>query len=91
MVVAPTGFISDHLEVLWDLDNEAAETAAALGLDYARAGTAGTHPAFVNSLVDLVAEKVEASNRSRWGPRHLRLGMPGRLLSSSGSATGLSS
>ncbi|HEX2903187.1 MAG TPA: ferrochelatase [Jatrophihabitans sp.] len=58
VVVAPTGFISDHLEVLWDLDNEAAETAAELGLDFARAATAGTHPAFVGGLVDLVEEKV---------------------------------
>ena len=58
VVVAPTGFVSDHLEVLWDLDNEAAETAAELGLEYARAATAGTHPAFVSSLADLVAEKV---------------------------------
>lgn len=58
VVVAPSGFISDHLEVLWDLDNEAAETAAELGLEFARAATAGTHPAFVSGLVDLVAEKV---------------------------------
>lgn len=58
VVVAPTGFVSDHLEVLWDLDNEAAETAADLGLDFARAATAGTHPAFVAALVDLVEEKV---------------------------------
>ena len=42
-----SGFISDHLEVIWDLDNEAKETAAELGLAFARAGTAGTHPAFV--------------------------------------------
>ena len=45
VVVAPTGFVSDHLEVLWDLDNEAAETAAEVGITLVRAGTAGTHPA----------------------------------------------
>jgi ferrochelatase len=58
VVVAPTGFVSDHLEVLWDLDNEARETAAELGLDFARAATAGTHPAFVSGLADLVDEQL---------------------------------
>ena len=58
VLVAPTGFVSDHLEVLWDLDNEAAATAAELGLDFVRAGTAGTHPAFVAGLADLVAEQL---------------------------------
>ncbi|GHE07788.1 ferrochelatase [Klenkia taihuensis] len=57
VVVFPVGFISDHLEVIWDLDNEAKETAEELGLAFARAGTAGTHPAFVRSLVDLLAER----------------------------------
>jgi ferrochelatase len=58
VVVAPTGFVSDHLEVKWDLDEEARATAAELGLAYVRAGTAGTHPAFVSGLVDLVAEQL---------------------------------
>ena len=46
VVVRPTGFVSDHLEVLWDLDNEARDTAAELGLRFARAATAG-HPSRV--------------------------------------------
>src|SRR3954466_7458363 len=50
VVVFPVGFISDHLEVVWDLDNEAKETAAELGLGFVRAGTAGTHPAFVGMV-----------------------------------------
>ena len=58
VVVAPTGFVSDHLEVLWDLDNEARATAAQLGLEFARAGTAGTDPAFVAGLADLVEERL---------------------------------
>jgi ferrochelatase len=58
VVVAPTGFVSDHLEVLWDLDNEARVTAAALGLEFVRAGTAGTDPAFVAGLADLVEEQL---------------------------------
>jgi ferrochelatase len=57
VVLLPVGFVSDHLEVLWDLDNEAAETAAQLGLASARAATAGTHPAFVAALAELVAER----------------------------------
>src|ERR1700710_545637 len=47
VVVFPVGFVSAHLEVIWDLDNEARETAAELGLVFARAGTAGTDAAFV--------------------------------------------
>jgi protoporphyrin/coproporphyrin ferrochelatase len=57
VVVFPVGFISDHLEVIWDLDNEAKETAAELGLTFARAGTAGTHPAFVASIRELLEER----------------------------------
>ncbi|MEJ3745384.1 ferrochelatase [Actinomycetes bacterium KLBMP 9797] len=58
VVVSPIGFVSDHLEVIWDLDNEAAGTAKRLGLDYARAGTPGTDPRFVAMVRDLVAERV---------------------------------
>ncbi|MDP9241098.1 MAG: ferrochelatase, partial [Actinomycetota bacterium] len=47
VVVSPIGFVSDHLEVLWDLDTEAAATAARLGLGFARATTAGADPRFV--------------------------------------------
>jgi len=57
VVVVPVGFISDHLEVIWDLDNEARQTAAELGLAFARAGTAGTHPAFVAAIRALVEER----------------------------------
>jgi ferrochelatase len=57
VVVFPVGFISDHLEVIWDLDNEAKETAAELGLAFARAATAGTHPAFVTSIRYLLQER----------------------------------
>ncbi|MDO5065481.1 MAG: ferrochelatase, partial [Actinomyces bowdenii] len=61
VVVAPIGFVSDHMEVLFDLDTEARETAEALGMPYARAATAGTHPAFVSSLVDVLAERAAAA------------------------------
>jgi ferrochelatase len=57
VVLFPIGFVSDHLEVIWDLDNEAEQTAAELGLAFARAGTAGTHPAFVAMVRELVEER----------------------------------
>ena len=57
VVLFPIGFISDHLEVRWDLDNEAQETAREVGLAFARAGTAGTHPAFVESIRMLLEER----------------------------------
>ena len=58
VVVTPIGFASDHMEVKWDLDNEAATTAAGLGLDYVRAATVGADPRFVTALVDMVAERL---------------------------------
>jgi ferrochelatase len=54
VVVAPIGFVCDHLEVLYDLDVEARATATGLGLGFVRAGTANDHPAFVAMLVDVV-------------------------------------
>ena len=44
VVIAPVGFLSDHIEVLWDLDNEAREACEELGIPIARAATVGTHP-----------------------------------------------
>jgi protoporphyrin/coproporphyrin ferrochelatase len=57
VVAVPIGFISDHMEVIYDLDTEAAQTAAELGLPFVRAATAGTDPAFVSGLVDLLVER----------------------------------
>ncbi|MEP7193350.1 MAG: ferrochelatase [Actinomycetota bacterium] len=57
VVVAPIGFVSDHMEVRFDLDTEAAETAAAEGLEMVRVPTVGTDPEFVSGLVDLVLER----------------------------------
>jgi ferrochelatase len=67
VVVSPIGFVSDHLEVLWDLDNEARETAADLGLGYARAATPGTDPRFVAMISDLVAERLDGRPPRRLG------------------------
>ena len=57
VVVAPIGFVSDHMEVRFDLDTEAAQTAAAEGLDMVRVPTVGTDLEFVSGLVDLVLER----------------------------------
>ncbi|MGW0035556.1 ferrochelatase [Gordonia sp. NPDC003376] len=56
VIVFPVGFVSDHVEVVWDLDNEAAELAARLGIDYVRAETVGTDPQFISMIADLVDE-----------------------------------
>jgi ferrochelatase len=67
VLVSPIGFVSDHLEVLWDLDNEALETARKLGLGYARAGTPGTDPRFVAMVRELVLERTADAGRERLG------------------------
>jgi ferrochelatase len=64
VVVCPTGFVSDHMEVVWDLDTEARHTAAELGLDFARAPTAGTHPTFVAMIRELVQEEIAGAPRA---------------------------
>jgi len=53
-VLVPVGFVVDHVEVLYDLDVEAAATARATGLGFARAGTVNDHPLFIRLLADLV-------------------------------------
>lgn len=65
VVVSPIGFICDHLEVLWDLDNEAVETAQRLGLDFARATTPGADPRFTAMVAELVAERLRPGEVTR--------------------------
>jgi ferrochelatase len=57
VVVSPIGFVSDHMEVVYDLDTEALETAHRLGLPYVRAASPGTEPRFVAGLADLLLER----------------------------------
>ncbi|MDF2143593.1 ferrochelatase [Knoellia sp. p5-6-4] len=57
VVLAPIGFVSDHMEVIYDLDTEAAETAERLGLRMVRVPTVGTDAEFVSGLVDLLLER----------------------------------
>jgi protoporphyrin/coproporphyrin ferrochelatase len=56
VLVAPVGFVSDHLEILWDLDVEARERAAELGLEWARTESLNDEPAFIQALAGLVQE-----------------------------------
>jgi protoporphyrin/coproporphyrin ferrochelatase len=58
-VVAPIGFVSDHMEVVYDLDVEARKVANEIGMKMVRAKTAGTHPAFVKMIRELMLERVE--------------------------------
>lgn len=68
VVVAPIGFVSDHMEVKFDLDTQAAEAARSLGMTMIRAETVGTHPQFVAALVDLVEEHVLGAEPRAVGP-----------------------
>ena len=61
VVVVPIGFVSDHIEVLYDLDVEARQAADALGLRMIRAGTLGTHPRFVRMIRELVVERMSGA------------------------------
>lgn len=71
VVLVPIGFVSDHLEVRWDLDAEAAARAHELGLRLTRAATVGAHPGFVAMIRDLVLERTGDAPRlslGRGGP-----------------------
>ncbi len=74
VVVVPVGFVSNHLEVRFDLDVEAAEAAAAMGMNLVRAQTVGTHPSYIRMIRDLIVERMTPSpDRAalgEWGPSH---------------------
>lgn len=65
LIVQPVGFLSDHMEVMYDLDEEALTKSKVLGLTMVRAGTAGTHPQFVAMLRELIQERVESRPERR--------------------------
>ena len=72
VVLSPIGFVSDHIEVLYDLDIEAADVARGLGLPLARASAVNDHPRFIRALADAVSETTE-----RYAPgRPLQIGVP---------------
>jgi protoporphyrin/coproporphyrin ferrochelatase len=59
VAVVPIGFISDHMEVLYDLDTEARETCRELGVEMVRVATAGTHPTFIAMIAEMVHERIK--------------------------------
>ncbi len=83
VVVAPIGFLSDHMEVLYDLDVEASALARELGLHFVRAGTVGTHPLVIRMLRELIEERLAAAEPAVCaldccpGPGALRAQRPG--------------
>jgi ferrochelatase len=62
IVIVPIGFVSDHIEIVFDLDTQARERCLELGLTYQRARTAGTHPRFVSMIRELIVERMTASH-----------------------------
>jgi ferrochelatase len=65
LVVAPIGFVSDHLEVVWDLDHEVRQRAATFGMDFARAATPGTDPRLAEMVVELITEHLRGAAARR--------------------------
>lgn len=65
VILVPLGFVSDHMEVIHDLDEEAAGAAAGLGMRLLRSPTVGTHPAFVDMIVELIRERLEPATPRR--------------------------
>jgi ferrochelatase len=62
VVIAPIGFVSDHMEILFDLDTQARELCAELGLQMVRAETVGTHPRFIRMIRELICERMDETN-----------------------------
>lgn len=74
VVMVPIGFISDHMEVLFDLDTEAMDVAAEIGMNLVRAATVGTHPDFISMIRELIIERMTETPQRRAlgerGPNH---------------------
>jgi ferrochelatase len=64
VLAAPVGFVSDHLEILWDLDVEAREKAAELGLGFSRIDSLNDDAAFIAALADLVRQTLEVRSKA---------------------------
>jgi ferrochelatase len=67
IVVMPIGFLSDHMEVIYDLDTEAAALCRELGINMVRASTVGVHPAFVSMIRELILERACGHERRAIG------------------------
>jgi ferrochelatase len=72
-VIVPVGFISDHMEVVYDLDTEVRDVCGDLGVQMVRAATVGTHPRFVRMIRELIEERTSDAPRmalGTLGPNH---------------------
>ncbi len=65
VVIVPVGFLSDHVEVLFDLDVEARREADSLGINMVRAKTVGTHPAMIAMIRELILERIDSAQPPR--------------------------
>ena len=63
VIVVPIGFVSDHVEVIWDLDEEAKKIARDVGLRFARVTTPGVDREFVTGIVELIEERLQLTGR----------------------------
>jgi len=74
VIIAPIGFISDHMEVIYDLDTEAQQLSATLNLNVIRAATVGAHPRFVRMIRELIEERLSPEpvrlHLGELGPSH---------------------
>ncbi len=74
VVISPIGFLSDHMEVLYDLDVEARQKCDELGLSMQRAGSAGSHPKFIGMIRELIEERIgrrsEKRSTGEYGANH---------------------
>ena len=75
VVVAPIGFVSDHMEIVYDLDFEAQNLARELDVKMVRAATAGTHPSFVKMIRELMLERIDNAPARFLGSHGARNGM----------------
>ena len=73
VVIMPIGFISDHMEVMFDLDEEARQICDELGIEMQRANTVGTHPRFITMIRELIQERLSGHKKlaiGNLGPSH---------------------
>ena len=74
LIIHPVGFLSDHMEVMFDLDEEALHLCHEKGITLKRSATVGTHPAFVTMLRELIDERINGGRERRaigeFGPNH---------------------
>ncbi|MCM3869476.1 MAG: ferrochelatase [Pyrinomonadaceae bacterium] len=66
VVIAPIGFVSDHMEIIYDLDTEARQFCDQTGLNMVRAATVGTHPLFIRMIRELIQERIDPRSAPRF-------------------------